>query len=387
MAFRLARRFSTLKTPLPPALTPRSSPLSATVPPASVAGLSKAYRDYMLAVAAASPPGTVPATNRGVCLDSPGAMGPISALSDEVVSAMPPPPRPDHPDRERELTRKIPFSWAGGYVMALLAAYLFFKTRLKGSERCALELAAPWAARALERAGLVADLSPLRGGAALDVGALADRVFARFARECGGGSAAAAAAMPAARALRLLRALGLAAAEGEAAEGALFDAAALPRGAPLAAPQFRALFAAAARGAPPVAVYLLCGERLGVFAAPPAVLAALGGLFDRLVAARPSGAAFTAAALADIAVELGFVADEAAAAAFLEDAAAAAGGGAAAAGAPVLLSRADFVDFMAAAAAQGAGGLLEEGKVKDYIAVFSMLHLDGLREAAGVKPL
>jgi hypothetical protein len=379
MAFRLSRRSFSLKTPLTPALTPRSPPSAAALPPRATAGLSKPYKEYLLAVAAASPPGVPRAANRGVCFDNPGAMGPISALSDAVVSAMPPPPRPDHPDRERELSRKIPLSWGGGFVMAALAAYLFFKTRLKGSERCSLEVHAPWAAHALERLGLVADLSPLRSGAGVDAGALADRVFARF---CGSGGAAA--AMPCARAERVLCAARLLPEGDDAAAAALFAAAALPRGAPLSAPQFRALFSAAAKGAPPVAVYLLCGERLGVFAAPPGVLAALGGLFDRLVAARPSGAVFSATALADVAAELGFVTDEAAAAAFLADCGGAAGGGAA--GAPVRLTQGEFVDFMCAAAAQ-TFGMLEEAKVKDYISVFAMLHLDGLRAAAGVKPI
>ena len=177
--FRFSRRLAAVvKTPLTPSLTPRAAP--AVVPRAAprgghdpLAGVSEPYKRYHLAVAAAAPAGPR-AHDRGVCFDSAGAVGPVSALSDEVVAAMPPPPRPDHPDRERELTRKIPASWGGGFLMALLAAYLFFKTRLKGGERCALESRAPWAARALERAGLVADLSPLRSGARpLDAGALA----------------------------------------------------------------------------------------------------------------------------------------------------------------------------------------------------------------------
>lgn len=383
--FRFSRRLAAVvKTPLTPSLTPRAAP--AVVPRAAprgghdpLAGVSEPYKRYHLAVAAAAPAGPR-AHDRGVCFDSAGAVGPVSALSDEVVAAMPPPPRPDHPDRERELTRKIPASWGGGFLMALLAAYLFFKTRLKGGERCALESRAPWAARALERAGLVADLSPLRSGARpLDAGALADRIFARFS----GGAAA----MPAARALRLVRALGLLP-EGDAAAGAALLAAATGGGGgsgPLTSPQFRALFASAVRGAPSVVVYLLCGERLGVYAAPPGVLATLGGLFDRLVAARPSGAAFSAAALSEVAAELGFAADEADAAAFLADCAAAAGAPSGAA--PVRVSRGEFVDFMCAAAAHATGGVLDEAAVGDYVKVFTMLHLEGIREAAGVRPL
>lgn len=51
-----------------------------------------------------------------------------------------------------------------------------------------------------------------------------------------------------------------------------------------------------------------------------------------------------------------------------------------------LLSRQEFIDWMALAASSGGARLLEEEAVADAIKVFTLLHLGGMRASAGVAP-
>jgi hypothetical protein len=144
------------------------------------------------------------------------------------------------------------------------------------------------------------------------------------------------------------------------------------------------LSAAGLRAQSDTLVALTCAESLGVAVAAPEALEALGGLYDRLVAGRAAGRAFSAAALTEVCRDAGFVADEADAAAFLADCAFAAAAPAAAsapAGAAAPLRREQFVDFLAGAAlAAGVPG----ARIGEYVQTYELLHLSGLREAAGV---
>ena len=203
--------------------------------------------------------------------------------------------------------------------------------------------------------------------------------------------------MPTGRALFLLRSLVNGEGSGGSGGGeqvvrAALEGAGLARSASLTADSFVALFLASPdlRAQSNTLVILGCAETLGVAFAPPEALEALGSLYDRLVASRAAGGAFSAAALCEVSRDAGFIADEADAAAFLTDcgaaAAAAAAPGAAAAAVPSppqLLSREHFVDFLAAGAL--AAGV-PAASISDSVRTYALLHLSGIREAAGVAP-
>lgn len=176
--------------------------------------------------------------------------------------------------------------------------------------------------------------------------------------------------------------------------------------------QFVRFLRAGTEDLPPVIVMLACADLMDVTASAPPALRALTGLYDRLSAARPGAVAaagagagvltFTPVALADLAGDIGFSADLERAQRYLSEAAAASAAGssssgAAAAGskpagaaagagpaAAVPLPLPAFVDFMVEAA---AASQVDDHRVPDYLRTFYLLHMSGMREAAGVKPL
>jgi hypothetical protein len=341
---------------------------------------------------------------------NPGAYGQLARVSDDVVLALPPPPRPLYPMTEAAHTWRLARGFSIGLVFVALALYLHLKRSVRGGARLELERRAPLLARALEAAGVLESLAALERPAAeggMDRAALFRRVHARFcaralraarsraAPGAGTGAGAAAAeqgAMPTARALVLARSLlaclagaddaaaavadDVAAPFRAAAEAALARAGLAGRAA-LSADEFARLLDAAARDAPAPLLFLACDELFGVAAAPQGVLDAVGALFDRVTASRAGGAQFAPAALAALCVDAGFAADERGAARLLADRAALAG-------AAAELERDDFVDFvLSTALASGVGS----DRVAGFLHTYAMLHLSGLREAAGVRPV
>ena len=115
------------------------------------------------------------------------------------------------------------------------------------------------------------------------------------------------------------------------------------------------------------------------------------------------GGVFTPTALATLAGELGWTTSEEAALTAILDSSAAikrgvqpppppatgsSAGGSTSKHPPIAvhLSREEFVEFMLLAAAQTSSQLPTEESLHDTIRVFSLLHLDGLRQSAGVAP-
>jgi hypothetical protein len=131
-------------------------------------------------------------------------------------------------------------------------------------------------------------------------------------------------------------------------------------------------------------------ELFGVAPGSAPTVAAIGELFDKVTSSRRSGAVFTPAALAELCSDIGFHGDEAPAAAFLSDLATArqrssgaAAPASAAPGSAVQLDRGAFTDYMLCAAAAAE---VEEARVGEYLRVFYLLHMSGIREQAGVAP-
>jgi hypothetical protein len=409
------------------------------IPSRAQVGLSKEFRDLLEERARKGV--DVPTLYK-----NPGAYGHVARLSRDEVLAVPPPARPLWPMEESEQTWKYVRGFSLVLPLVALAAYLHYKKSLaSGSARLELERRHPRLAEALVQGGILRDYAAAAAG--LDRALLFSRVFARYTPEEGGGgggaSSAAAAAMPASRAVRLLAAL----VGSESVAQQAVEAEGLSGKVKLTQPEFGRLFARGAASVPDALLYVASDELFGVVPCARPVLDALGELHDKVVEARARAAArarggkassssssaaaaaafavssgggstafFTPASLAELAGEVGFTSDEAFARSFLADCAAAATGqvtvpelaaaateAAAAAATPAApgadgkdgagaaatapfaapLRRSEFVDFMAASAA--AAGLTDEERISQYLRVFYMLHMSGIREQAGVK--
>jgi hypothetical protein len=379
------------------------------IPSRAHAGLSAEYRGLLEARARRG--GDLP-----VLFTNPGAYAQLDRVSEEVLRALPPPSKPLWPMTDGESTLRYLRAFSVALLFLALAGYLHAKATLRGGKaRLELETRAPALAALLLRLGIVQDYANVEES--LDRRALFARVFARYevgvgvgaprSAAAGGAAAKATAAptIPTDRVLRLLASYLVAGKESSAAKedaaaasgwaleaaAAALAAAKVPTSAPgLTAEDFVRVFELASERLSNLVVYLACEELFGVVAAPGTVAAQLGALYDRVVVARGPALAnrFTPTTLAELAGEVGFGADEAAAEAALRDSAAAQGKAVVAAAgtttttAAVPLRRSDFVDFMAASAS--ASALLDEAKVEEYLKVFQMLHLSGIREEAGV---
>lgn len=383
------------------------------IPSRAHAGLSAEYRGLLEARARRG--GDLP-----VLFTNPGAYAQLDRVSEEVLRALPPPSKPLWPMTDGESTLRYLRAFSVALLFLALAGYLHAKATLRGGKaRLELETRAPALAALLLRLGIVQDYANVEES--LDRRALFARVFARYevgttagapagsatkATPQAAATAASAPTIPTDRVLRLLASYLVAGKESSAAKedaaaasGWALEAAAAAleaakdvstTSAPgLTAEEFVRVFERASERLSNLVVYLACEELFGVVAAPGAVAAQLGALYDRIVVARGPALAnrFTPATLSELAGEVGFGADEAAAEAALRDSAAAQGKvwGAAGVGGPtaaVPLRKSDFVDFMVASAS--ASALLDEAKVEEYLKVFQMLHLSGIREEAGV---
>lgn len=347
---------------------------------------------------------------------NPGAYGQLERVPEAVLLALPPPRRPLWPQPVYYLTLRYASALAVALCFAVLAAYLQAKQRLRGSARAALEKRAPALALALANLGLLADLG---AEGSLDRSALCARIVARFADEEGAGL------LPLARAIALLATLRGELWEEEngavrtpaAAAVALKSAGVAVAAAPApTAPGRNALtlsavstysswLAGAAGSSSPAgltraqaAEFLRAGtadmrdallrlasaDELGLPAVSPAAWVALGDLYDNVVGSRSAGSAFSPRELAELAGDVGFAADAKLAARALANGAASTGrssGDVSAATDARRLSRDEFSDFMATAA---AAAQVDDSRMPDYVRVFFLLHMSGMREAAGV---
>lgn len=398
----------------PPAVAP-SDPSPALVPGTSARSIAGLPRSTVAAWRAKASVGA----SHPVVWDNPGAYAQVSRVPEDVLGALPPPRRPLWPMPDSELTWRYARILGMSLFLAGLAAYVHAKARLGsgGAARAELERLAPSLARALVAAGLLADYTHVleegagagsggEGGAGaghpvpargLDRALLLSRVFARFADAPPAAMPAGAArnngsgtlepTLPLSRALTLLALLrGEPLGEGlsPALRACLEESGLLPGS--LAAAQFLRLAQLATQAVPPAALYSAASASLGVTPASAPSLRALRELFEELAAGRTSGAAFTPAQLLELVNDVGLNADADAAADALAGCAAARAmgkGGGIAPDASVALSPDEFADFCVAAAAAAS---IRDERLPDYIRVFRMLHLSGMRQAAGVAP-
>lgn len=314
-----------------------------------------------------------------VIWSNPGSHAQLDRVPEAVIQALPPPTRPMQPMKESELTWRYVRSFSFGLAFVALALYLHLKATVSGDARLQLERNSPALAAVLVKMGLLQDLSHV--AADMDRTAAFQRLFRRYVPE---GSSS----MPASRARKMVAAL-LDLPADDASVVAAFNAAGVSdaTNARVSESEFVQLLTAAASDMRDVVLALSLSEAFHISPANTEVIAAFQQLYNELVSARPAGRVFTVEALVDLSRDLGFAADAALAQAFVQDASAVvtrAGSTVAVdagSSAGVALTAAEFADYLAASAA-GAG--LSGEAVLQYLQVFHLLHMSGLRESAGV---
>jgi hypothetical protein len=149
-----------------------SLPSTEIVSKRAIAGLSPDYRDLLIKRA-----------ERGKSLpilySNPGAYAQLNRLSDDIIAAIPPPPRPLYPMSEMQHTWRLAKGFSIGLVFVALAIYLYLKKTLRGNERFEFERCFPSFALVLERLHLIQDLSSFRD-TLLDRKELFKRIFQHY---------------------------------------------------------------------------------------------------------------------------------------------------------------------------------------------------------------
>lgn len=360
------------------------------VPHRAVAGVSPTVAAEWATRAAAG-------ARHPVIWENPGAYAQVARVPDAVLRALPPPRRPHWPVTHAEESWRYARAFAISIVFVVLAVYLHIKARVRGPLRLEMERSAPWMSRFLVAAGFLT----YRGD--VDRVALFHRIFKRFSDQLGVGEYL----LPLPRAVALLAVL-----RGDARPPqALADAAptgvdgrsllrtnagpdwlhnvrlgpalasavsAVSSGPALREADFVDFATAASDGISDAVLGLAATECLGVAPASGEALAAAYNLFDTLEARHSES--FTSSTLAGLCADIGFDANESDAARCLADARTA---GAVVVGRSTRLGRDDFADFIVSAAAAAD---VPDARVADYLRVYALLHLSGMRERAGVSP-
>ena len=149
-----------------------SLPSTEIVSKRAIAGLSPDYRDLLLKRA-----------ERGkslpILFSNPGAYAQLNRLSDDIIAAIPPPPRPLYPMSEMQHTWRLAKGFSIGLVFVALAIYLYLKKTLRGNERFEFERRFPSFALFLETLHLIQDLSSIRDNL-LDRKELFRRIFKHY---------------------------------------------------------------------------------------------------------------------------------------------------------------------------------------------------------------
>jgi hypothetical protein len=339
-----------------------------------------------------------------VIWDNPGAYGQMARVSPAVLSALPPPARPLWPESEWSYTFRYIKAFGFAVLLAGLAGYLQAKHKVHGSVRWELEHSTPWLVDLLVKLGVVQDYEHLQ--ATMDKNALFTRIFQRYSNT--GGTT-----IPLSRAVVIIDALLGNGAPSDTGSGVKASAKVtsvlsetnLSHARTLTQPQFIALAAAATADVPAGVLYLGSEEVLGVTYVSPAVEERLKELYEKLVASRPAKNAFSAATLAELCNDIGFSADQQVAYACLADSTAVMSGLALLPPlpspptkdtnastplsqlpwtTPVPLSSSEFINFMSTACSHAQ---IEEERIEDYLRVYYMLHMSGIKSAAGVPEL
>lgn len=346
------------------------------VPRRAYMGLSEEFQSTLIERAKKGRTAPIVYTN-------PGAYSQVDRIPEEVIAALPPPSRPLWPIEESELTKRYLRAFSFSLLFIALGLYLYLKVNVKGSARLELERKAPWAAKLLVTLGIIGNYDYLNQDDAIDKDQLFNRILNKyslivnkdqsdqFSRETLGGIIGA-----------LLLSTGGSIERASAVGTAHLDS---------TTPTNKAIFSRkeavdALRSAtvdfPNSLLYLSGMEIFGIV--PSKVLSDVEELFDRVVAHRKAGSFFTAESLADLCQEVGIYCTADDALEFLKDCSTVLTQTNKEIGpsTPVDVLKSEFVDFFTAAAANSE---INDDKLLEYLRVFYLLHLSGIRERAGVQ--
>jgi hypothetical protein len=299
-----------------------------------------------------------------VIYSNPGAYVQLNRVSKDVLYALPPPAKPIWPVKESEFTWKYLKAFSASSLIVLLALYLYAKSKIQGYNRLYLERNYPWLTWFLSSGNVIADLSHL--DASLDRKLLFGRIFDKYSM----GKKA----IP--RGVFDQISLAILAGGGDASA-----AKCVPE--ELTKEVFVSTLEAHMSSISSAVLYLSVLEICSIAAASATTMSILGDLYDRVKAERVPGDKFSARALTELSKDLGFNDD---AVSIARDAVLDSMGGRAFPlesddSLVVPISKREFVDFLTEAA---AAGQLEESRLEEYVKVFYLLHMSGMREAAGL---
>lgn len=372
----------------------------------AIAGLSPEYRDLLLKRA-----------ERGKSLpilySNPGAYAQLSRLSDDVIAAIPPPPRPLYPMTETQHTLRLVKGFSIGLVFVALAIYLYLKKTLRGNERFELERRFPVFAKTLEAIHMIQDLSSIREDL-LDRNDLFKRLFARYSRLDTASSSTVKKKQPSStvptlsidRAKYLLTMLLTLVETGQDMSEetqdveqkkrieqlvtlALTDSGMLTKKVSLSCEDFLQLSQALMKSTPSVLLSLASHELFGIVgvSSNSKMMENISTFFESVTLARSSGFYFSASDLIELCSDAGFSASQLAATDFIRDCAYLDLGNpietkSTQSTSRVKVTREQFVEFILSAAYEAG---VNEDRIQGFLQTYTLLHLSGMKEAAGVK--
>ena len=375
----------------------------------AIAGLSPEYRDLLLKRA-----------ERGKSLpilySNPGAYAQLNRLSDDVIAAIPPPPRPLYPMTETQHTLRLVKGFSIGLVFVALAIYLYLKKTLRGNERFELERRFPVFAKTLEAIHMIQDLSSIREDL-LDRNDLFRRLFARYSRLDTASSSSSSTmkkkqpsstvpTLSIDRAKYLLTMLLTLVETGQDLSEetqdveqkkrieqlvtlALTDSGMLTKNVSLSCEDFLQLSQALMKSTPSVLLSLASHELFGIVGVSSnrKTMENIGTFFESVTLARSSGFYFSASDLIELCSDAGFSASQLAATDFIRDCAYLDLGNpietkSTQSTSRVKVTREQFVEFILSAAYEAG---VNEDRIQGFLQTYTLLHLSGMKEAAGVK--
>jgi len=349
-----------------------------------------------------------------ILYSNPGAYAQLSRLSDDVIAAIPPPPRPLYPMTETQHTIRLIKGFSIGLVFVALAIYLYLKKTLRGNERFELERRFPVFAKTLEAIHMIQDLSSIREDL-LDRNDLFRRLFARYSRlDIASSSSTMKKKQPSStvptlsidRAKYLLTMLLALVETGQdmseemqdaeqkrrieqLVTRALTDSGMLAKNVSLSCEDFLQLSQALMKSTPSVLLSLASHELFGIVGVSSnrKTMENICTFFESVTLARSSGYYFSASDLIELCSDAGFSASQLAATEFIRDCAYLDLGNpietkSTQSTSRVKVTREQFVEFILSAAYEAG---VNEDRIQGFLQTYTLLHLSGMKEAAGVK--
>ena len=405
-----------------------------TLPSKSFAGLSEEYKQLL-----------IERVERGrtlpILYKNPGAYSQLDRVPDSVIAALPPPNPPMWPMEESAITLRILKGFLIVIALLGLAIYLHLKLTLKGTTRLELERNLPSLSNLLTKLGILDDFTRIE--TLLDRNNLYLRIFTKYADITHTSSTKAKGMNSPSTMISLQRTIILLSAllgddnnllmnsnhtnsnkhkEIQEQINQQLQQLQYNKKINLTSQEFLTLFLLTTKSLNNTVIYLACDELFGIVGASSRAVEELGILYDRVIQGRKLHEQFSVLALTELAMELGFTIDEITTSQFLLDCKAVANNSiptpeellilrdnhfksnkitvsktsnSSSSTAPSLaaipslfrtwtvpVQKDEFINFMSTCI---NGITIEDERLSEYLRVFYMLHMSGIREQAGVR--